>query len=162
MPSDLAISVPAPAKLNLYLHVTGRRGDGYHELDSLVAFTRLGDTVTVGPADDLTLNATGPFAGDLPAGRDNIVLKAADGLRQLAAVDAGADITLHKLLPVASGIGGGSAATGKQRDASQVQNTPPEGWPLAGARCVVRLVRCTASRRAERLTGDSPKTIRMI
>jgi len=109
MPSDPAISVPAPAKLNLYLHVTGRRDDGYHELDSLVAFTRLGDTVSVTAADDLTLSATGPFAGDLPGGGDNIVLEAADRLRQLAEIGTGADITLHKCLPVASGIGGGSA-----------------------------------------------------
>lgn len=109
MPSDQAISVPAPAKLNLYLHVTGRRDDGYHELDSLVAFTRLGDTLSAAAADDLSLNATGPFAGDLPSGHDNIVLKAADGLRQLAGMDAGAAITLQKRMPVASGIGGGSA-----------------------------------------------------
>jgi len=106
------ITVAAPAKLNLYLRVVGRRPDGYHELDSLVAFAELGDVVRAAPSDDLTLTIDGPFADALsragpPAG--NLVLRAARALAQLTGVRAGARLTLTKTLPVASGIGGGSA-----------------------------------------------------
>ena len=92
----------APAKLNLTLHVTGRRADGYHLLDSLVVFCDIGDVVTLrdGP---LSLTITGPFATGLAAEPDNLCLRAA----RLAGQDAA--ITLEKNLPVASGIGGGSA-----------------------------------------------------
>ncbi len=100
-----AISRVAPAKINLTLHVTGQRDDGYHLLDSLVMFTSLGDKVTVAPADNLSLTINGPFAAGLDAGEDNLVLRAA----RLFGVDRGAAITLTKNLPVASGIGGGSA-----------------------------------------------------
>ncbi|GLK62828.1 4-diphosphocytidyl-2-C-methyl-D-erythritol kinase [Paracoccus kondratievae] len=92
----------APAKLNLTLHVTGRRPDGYHLLDSLVVFLELGDVVTVAPGP-LSLSLTGPFAQGLAAEPDNLCLRAA----RLAGREA--RITLEKNLPVASGIGGGSA-----------------------------------------------------
>lgn len=93
---------PAPAKLNLALHVTGRRADGYHLLDSLVVFARVGDLLRVSPGrDHLTID--GPFASDVPQGQDNLCLRAA------RAMGASADIHLTKNLPVASGIGGGSA-----------------------------------------------------
>lgn len=100
-----AISRIAPAKVNLTLHVTGQRNDGYHLLDSLVMFTSLGDVVTVAPADDLSLTIEGPFVGDLDASDDNLVMRAA----RLFGAGHGAAITLTKNLPVASGIGGGSA-----------------------------------------------------
>ncbi len=97
----------AAAKVNLALHVTGRAGNGYHMLDSLVCFADVGDVVSVAPAADLELNLCGPMAGLLPSGADNLVLKAA---RLLApAPGEGARITLDKRLPVAAGIGGGSA-----------------------------------------------------
>ena len=92
----------APAKLNLTLHVTGRRADGYHLLDSLVVFLDVGDVVTLTPGP-LSLGIRGPFAAGLDAGPDNLGLRAA----RLAGRDAA--ITLEKRLPVASGIGGGSA-----------------------------------------------------
>lgn len=95
----------AHAKINLALHVTGQRADGYHLLDSLVMFADLGDTVTVRPAAHLSLAIDGPFAAGLGAGADNLVLRAA----QAFGGDHGAAITLTKNLPVASGIGGGSA-----------------------------------------------------
>ncbi len=98
----------APAKINLFLHVTGRRADGYHLLDSLVVFAAVGDRLEARPATALTLRLAGPFAAALN-GADNLVLKAARALQAAAAIAAGADITLHKELPVASGIGGGSA-----------------------------------------------------
>ena len=110
MAAEVARSERAPAKVNLYLHVTGRRADGYHLLDSLVAFADIADVVTAEPADDLSLSYDGPFAGDLPnIGTDNLVLRAAHALRVAFAVNAGARMTLSKNLPVASGIGGGSA-----------------------------------------------------
>jgi len=99
----------ARAKINLYLHVVGKRPDGYHLLDSLVVFAETGDAIMVAPADDLSLKIDGPFAGKLAADADNLVLRAARGLRDLSGVTAGAAITLTKNLPVASGIGGGSA-----------------------------------------------------
>ncbi len=107
--------MPAPvrenafAKVNLTLRILGRREDGYHELRSLVAFARIGDSVTAEKADDLGLGVTGPFAKALEAEADNLVLRAARALRDLTGVEAGAHITLEKNLPVASGIGGGSA-----------------------------------------------------
>lgn len=104
------LSLAAPAKINLFLHVTGRRDDGYHLLESLVVFTETGDRLTVAPANDLSLTIDGPFAAGLPdAGPDNLVLRAAAALRQAASVEPGARITLEKNLPVSSGIGGGSA-----------------------------------------------------
>ena len=103
------MSMPAPAKINLYLHVTGRRADGYHELDSLVVFADLGDTVTVAPDHGLRLTIDGPFASALPAGGDNLVLRAARALADAAGVEAKAAIGLTKRLPVAAGLGGGSA-----------------------------------------------------
>ena len=100
----------APAKLNLYLHVLGRRADGFHLLDSLVAFADIGDEIVVAPADALSLAVTGPFAAALPDQRDgNLVWRAAMLLSERIGRPAGAAITLVKNLPVASGIGGGSS-----------------------------------------------------
>ena len=100
----------APAKINLFLHVTGRRADGYHLLDSLVVFAAAADRLRAAPSDTLSLSIDGPFAAGLGADDDNLVLRAA---RALAAhthpTPAGAALSLHKALPVASGIGGGSA-----------------------------------------------------
>jgi 4-diphosphocytidyl-2-C-methyl-D-erythritol kinase len=103
------LSEAAPAKINLYLHVTGRRDDGYHLLDSLVAFAEIGDVLSAEPADTLSLRIAGPFAAGLAAEADNLVLRAAHALAAEAGVTAGAHLVLEKNLPVASGIGGGSA-----------------------------------------------------
>ncbi|MBX3490537.1 4-(cytidine 5'-diphospho)-2-C-methyl-D-erythritol kinase [Parvibaculum sp.] len=99
----------APAKINLCLRVIGRRADGYHELQSLVVFARIGDRVSAEPASDLTLDLRGPFAAALGGDPDNLVLRAARLLRERTGTNAGARLTLEKNLPVASGIGGGSA-----------------------------------------------------
>jgi 4-diphosphocytidyl-2-C-methyl-D-erythritol kinase len=99
----------APAKLNLYLHVTGRRADGYHLLDSLVAFAGVHDTVVAAKADALSLAIEGPFAAALSGEADNLVLRAARALADIAGVRPWAALTLVKRVPVASGIGGGSA-----------------------------------------------------
>lgn len=99
----------APAKVNLFLHVTGRREDGYHLLDSLAVFGPAADLLTAEPAEALTLVLDGPFGAALAAEPDNLVLRAARALAQAAGVPACAALTLRKHLPVASGIGGGSA-----------------------------------------------------
>ncbi|PWR24016.1 4-(cytidine 5'-diphospho)-2-C-methyl-D-erythritol kinase [Zavarzinia compransoris] len=107
------VAEAAPAKVNLYLHVTGRRDDGYHLLDSLVAFAETGDLVEAGPAGPgvLDLDLAGPFGPALAAdGGDNLVLRAARGLRAALGEPAlGARLRLTKVLPVAAGIGGGSS-----------------------------------------------------
>lgn len=101
----------APAKLNLYLHVTGKRADGYHLLDSLVAFTDIYDTLTLEPAPELRFTADGPFTAGFgdedPA--TNLVVRAARGLGEAVGRDVPVAFHLTKNLPVASGIGGGSA-----------------------------------------------------
>jgi 4-diphosphocytidyl-2-C-methyl-D-erythritol kinase len=107
--ADGTVEAFAAAKVNLYLQVVGLRSDGYHLLDSLVAFAGVGDRLLLRPADDLSLHIDGPNAGALSADPDNIVLKAARALAAAAGIAAKAAITLTKCLPVASGIGGGSA-----------------------------------------------------
>jgi len=99
----------APAKINLFLHVGDKRADGFHDLESLVAFVEAGDTLSFAQSSDLTLKLDGPFAVGLEAEADNLVLRAARSLASQARRPAGAAITLTKNLPVASGIGGGSA-----------------------------------------------------
>ena len=99
----------APAKINLDLHVTGRRADGYHELDSLTAFTAFGDRLALQEHDRLELELSGPFAGPLVAEPDNLVLRAARRLAAFAGRKAAVRITLDKRIPVAAGLGGGSA-----------------------------------------------------
>lgn len=95
----------APAKINLALHVTGRRSDGYHLLDSLVAFAPFGDRLTLAPDDGLWLRVTGPEAAGVPEDARNLVMRAV----ALMGPGTGARITLEKHLPAASGIGGGSS-----------------------------------------------------
>jgi 4-diphosphocytidyl-2-C-methyl-D-erythritol kinase len=99
----------ARAKINLALHVRGREPDGYHRLETVFAFAEDGDLLRAEPADELSLALTGPFAAALSAGEDNLVLRAARALRERYGVAAGAMLGLDKRLPVASGIGGGSA-----------------------------------------------------
>ena len=115
----------APAKVNLYLHVVGKRADGYHLLDSLVVFADVGDRLTLEPAAAPGLTVTGPFAGAIPPGDDNLALRA---VRRLAAATGRPDgiaVTLDKRLPVAAGIGGGSA------DAAAVLRGLATLWDLA-------------------------------
>jgi 4-diphosphocytidyl-2-C-methyl-D-erythritol kinase len=106
----MAVTAFAPAKVNLYLHVTGRRDDGYHLLDSLVAFVDVGDRLRAEPAPSLSLTVDGPEAVDLAGlGDDNLVLRAARLLADRAGISLGAGLHLEKHLPVAGGIGGGSS-----------------------------------------------------
>jgi len=99
----------APAKVNLTLRVLGRRADGYHELESLVAFAEVGDRLSFVPGGELALTVRGPNAGQAGEGADNLVLKAARALAaRVAGIGLGA-FDLDKRLPVAAGLGGGSA-----------------------------------------------------
>jgi 4-diphosphocytidyl-2-C-methyl-D-erythritol kinase len=98
----------APAKLNLALHVRRRRGDGYHDLETLFAFARHGDVVTVATATAPLFAVTGPFAGGL-GGQDNLVTRAEAAFRATFGMAQPHALILDKHLPVASGIGGGSA-----------------------------------------------------
>lgn len=99
----------ARAKVNLWLNVVGRRADGYHLLDSLVAFTDLADEIEVAAAADLSLSVEGPAAASLSGESDNLVLKSARLLADRAGVAPRAAIRLTKRIPVAAGLGGGSA-----------------------------------------------------
>ncbi|MEP6982793.1 MAG: 4-(cytidine 5'-diphospho)-2-C-methyl-D-erythritol kinase [Sphingomicrobium sp.] len=99
----------APAKLNLALHVRGRLPDGRHAIETVFAFCTDGDRLVGEPADAPSLTVTGPFAGELGNNEDNLAMKAARALADAAGVIKGAALTLDKRLPVASGIGGGSA-----------------------------------------------------
>jgi len=95
------------AKVNLTLHITGCRADGFHVLESLVVFAGVGDELSFVPAADVALSVTGPFASAITD--DNLVLRAARALQTRLGVAEGAQISLVKNLPVAAGIGGGSA-----------------------------------------------------
>lgn len=119
----------APAKVNLYLHVLGRRTDGYHILDGLVAFAGVFDTLEVAPAEHLGLTVAGPEAAALEQGnaRGNLVIRAAQSLAEAGDVRAGARMRLVKRLPVGAGLGGGSA------DAAAALKLLSELWNLRPA-----------------------------
>jgi len=139
----------APAKVNLYLHVTGRRADGYHLLDSLAVFPAVGDRLRAAPAEALSLTVAGEFGAALAGEADNLVLRAA---RALGGTQ-GARIVLEKHLPVASGIGGGSAdAAAALRLLCRLWGRPPAATSIALAPIALALGAdvpvCLASRPA--------------
>jgi 4-diphosphocytidyl-2-C-methyl-D-erythritol kinase len=118
-------SLRAPAKLNLFLHVLGRRSDGYHLLESLVVFTQLADILHIAPAEDLSLTVVGEFASAAGDTENNLVMKAARLLQCHAATGQGARLTLEKNIPVGAGLGGGSA------DAAATLRGLQQLWQLA-------------------------------
>ena len=105
----MTIVEDAPAKINLALHVRHRRADGYHALETLFAFARDGDRIAVTPAEQDSFAIDGPFAAGLASEGDNLVTRARDRFRAQVAPVQPVAITLTKALPIASGIGGGSA-----------------------------------------------------
>ena len=121
----------APAKLNLALHVRRRRADGYHELETLFAFAADGDLVTVAPAAAESFAVTGPFAAALSGEADNLVTRAARAFVAAFAPGTCHAIALDKRLPVASGIGGGSAdAAATLRALARLHGVRPDAEPL--------------------------------
>lgn len=100
-----SFSLPAPAKLNLFLHITGQRDDGYHLLQTVFALLDHGDTLQFQPADSLSLQVS----GDAPVGEDNLILRAANALQRYSGCTLGAQLALTKRLPQGGGVGGGSS-----------------------------------------------------
>ncbi|MGH1369684.1 MAG: 4-(cytidine 5'-diphospho)-2-C-methyl-D-erythritol kinase [Maritimibacter sp.] len=134
----------APAKVNLTLHVTGQRADGYHLLDSLVVFADVGDRITVAPASETKLTVEGPRAAGVPSDASNLVMKAA------ALFDVPVALHLSKHLPAAAGIGGGSsdaAATVLAMADLVEDNRLPSGVGELGADVRVCLMRQAARMR---------------
>jgi 4-diphosphocytidyl-2-C-methyl-D-erythritol kinase len=116
-----------PAKLNLALHVRGKLPDGRHAIETIFAFCADGDRLSASKADELSLSLAGPFAGELPVTQDNLVMRAAKALQRASGSTSGATITLDKRLPVASGLGGGSAdAAATLRLLTSLWGTDPE------------------------------------
>ncbi len=103
-----ALAVLSPAKINLALTVSHRRDDGFHEIDSVVAGTSLHDELLVGPCNDESITLS-TDAADLDVGGDNLIVRAAAALRRHTGCDLGARITLHKRIPIAAGLAGGSS-----------------------------------------------------
>lgn len=112
MSLECAGAEDAPAKINLALHVRHRRDDGYHELETLFAFTRFGDRLTATEADDWSLTVTGPTAGSAGPVAENLVLWAAHAFAAATHCKERYHFTLEKRIPVAAGLGGGSADAG--------------------------------------------------
>jgi 4-diphosphocytidyl-2-C-methyl-D-erythritol kinase len=106
---SVSLAEDAPAKVNLTLRVLGRRSDGYHEIESLVAFAGVGDALSFAPGGELTLAVRGPSAKDSGETADNVVLKAARALSERVPTVGWGAFELDKRLPVAAGLGGGSA-----------------------------------------------------
>lgn len=120
------MKIIAPAKLNLFLHITGRRDDGYHLLESLFVFTSFGDEITITSADTISLTINGPFASIIACEKieKNLVYRAALLLQKKYAVKQGAHIILTKNIPVGAGLGGGSS------DAAAVLKALNQFWQL--------------------------------
>ncbi|WP_375429654.1 4-(cytidine 5'-diphospho)-2-C-methyl-D-erythritol kinase [uncultured Sphingomonas sp.] len=132
------ITEPAPAKLNLALHIRHRRPDGYHELETLFAFCRDGDLIEFEPAPENRFTITGPFAAELTdaadaaSWADNLVTRAADAFTAAYGIAQTYRVTLTKHLPIASGIGGGSAdAAATLRALARLHGIPPADPDLA-------------------------------
>jgi len=119
------IKASAPAKVNLTLHVTGQRDDGYHLLDSLVVFAGVADQLSATLAPDLRIAVSGPFAMGVPTDHRNLIMRAAAALRTVRGVTKGAALTLEKHLPHAAGIGSGSS------DAATTLAMLAELWQVA-------------------------------
>lgn len=132
----------APAKINLFLHVLARRGDGLHALDSLVVFADTGDRLRLDPGPEEALETSGPFAHAVPADAGNLVLRAAREVRAALPGAVTGRFRLEKNLPVAAGIGGGSS------DAAAALRLL--------ARCNTALDNSRASAIAARLGSDVP------
>ena len=147
MTSHEAAAETGWAKINLALHVRRRRADGYHDIETIFAFADFGDALSVRAADDITLTIGGPFGEGLPADESNLVVRAARALAGAYGVASGAALALDKRLPVASGIGGGSA------DAAAALRLLCRFWKIDADEAALRAV-------AAPLGADVPACIR--
>lgn len=103
-------TITAPIKINFFLHIIGRRDDGYHNLQSLVSFANYGDIITIKPASTFSFTITGDFQSELPKNNaDNLILKAAHKISLALGKNLNIAITLDKKIPIGAGLGGGSA-----------------------------------------------------
>ncbi len=102
-------TIRSPAKINLYLHITGRRDDGYHDLDSLVCFTDFGDEITITKSANSIFSKSGPFAHDIPDDESNSLKKAWRGLELYMGHDLPCHVHIQKNIPSGAGLGGGSS-----------------------------------------------------
>ena len=132
----------AYAKINLALHVRRRREDGYHELETLFAFVDAGDQLSVAPAERDSLRVLGEFAGTLSNPFDNIVMQALSALPR----QQGWAVTLEKNLPVAAGLGGGSADAGALFRLVERSQDLPDDWQARAARLGADVPACVLSR----------------
>jgi 4-diphosphocytidyl-2-C-methyl-D-erythritol kinase len=125
------LRLPAPAKVNLYLHITGRRPGGYHLLDSLIVFTALSDDLELEPSHDMSLSVEGAFSDGAGPPDDNLVLQAARALADAASIGEGMAARLVKNIPAAAGLGGGSSdAAAALRGLMQMWDIPREAVDL--------------------------------
>ncbi len=151
---EAALTEIAPAKINLALHVTGQREDGFHTLHSLCVFAQLGDQIAISPAASDDLAITGPFGDDLPLGRSNLVVRTLEKFRARfpGQLPDGVSIALEKHLPVAAGLGGGSAdAAAVLRLLAQLSTSPIDDADLfdLAARLGADVPMCLLSRTCE-------------
>nr|WP_298928211.1 4-(cytidine 5'-diphospho)-2-C-methyl-D-erythritol kinase [uncultured Erythrobacter sp.] len=137
----MTITETAYAKINLALHVRGRRDDGYHELETLFAFVDAGDTLSARAADQDHVSTVGEFAGGIDDPFDNLVTKALGLLPR----SGGLDITLEKKLPVAAGLGGGSADAGALFRIVEQSHGLPDDWPQRAAKLGADVPCCVRS-----------------
>ena len=123
--ADRVVTEPALAKINPFLRVLGRRSDGYHDIETLILPLSMHDQVSVSTREEgIGLRVVGPRADEVPQGEDNLVMKAARKLAEAAGERRGANIVLHKTIPVAAGLGGGSS------DAAAVLRALDQLWEL--------------------------------
>ena len=153
------LATRAPAKINLTLHILGRRPDGYHALESLVAFSGAGDTLILSPGSGLTLKIDGPTAPAAGDNDDNLVLRAARALRERTPELILGAFRLEKRLPVAAGIGGGSsdAAAALRLLARANGMAPDDPRLLEAARATGSDVPVCLDRRARMMRGAGEK-----
>jgi 4-diphosphocytidyl-2-C-methyl-D-erythritol kinase len=138
----VTLTETAYAKINLALHVRRRREDGYHELETLFAFVDAGDVLNASPAAADSVTTLGEFAGGLDNPFDNLVAKALSALPR----PQGLAVTLEKNLPVAAGLGGGSADAGAVFRIVEALHGLPDDWPARAAKLGADVPACVLSR----------------
>jgi len=153
--AHLPVTEPAPAKLNLDLYVEGRRADGYHLLDSVVAFTAFGDELTLAPAETFALTVDGPFAAALEGAGESLVTRAVHALADALNRAPSVAVRLTKRIPLAAGLGGGSAdaAAALRALARLWGGETPTSALVEIARTLGADVPACLARRPARLTG---------